>query len=461
MNSPKINQYLPTIVFIAIFLTACNTLSPTPIPPTVTTVPPAPIIAPTFTAVPPTPTILPTPSATNPPVATPTTTSIPLLTPTLTPWTTPVGVTFVFDNNVSAIDKSIIQDGIAVGQHAFGAAGSVIVYAHTNLDALMNSYYRHEKVAANDPTAQSMRQLFEKSSSTGISMVSGAIYLYISERWSNMARAERMRGATHEYFHQVQYALSKRNWQGIQAPTWLLEGSAQYASFRVFIDYQFLESQRVYEISKDMIWGLHRGLGSLEASSQPQAEDSRAAYNLGLVATEYLAKTYGDESVMKKFWAIRATTRTWQDAFRATFGISVEDFYNQFDTYRRANYPSYCDSTDASPTLTIRLERQLPPGSFHASPANYIPYIFCVTGTQVGTWTGTQKEKGFVKPTGLSDAGIGFCGGNCVILSVRPNVPTGMYTFSVTAPEGRKAETTFQHFQSTPIRPDLSATPKP
>jgi hypothetical protein len=434
----------------AILVAACASPTPTPVPPTPTRMPP------TATLVPPTATLVP-PTATPVP---PTTTAIPpTATPTPTPWPTPAGVTFDFDDKVPALDKSLIQDGIAIGQHAFGAAGPIIVYGHTNLDSLMDAFYRHEKVSAQDPTAISIRRLFENGPSNGVSMVSGVIYFYISDRWLRQPQAERMRGAAHEYFHQVQYALSKRSWQGIQSPTWLLEGSANYVTFRVFADYQFQESVRVRDTTRDMVWGLYSPLSSLETSEPVRVEDSRATYNLGYLATEFLVQNYGEPSISKKYWETRATTRTWQDAFRSTFGISVEDFYKKFEEYRRANFPSYCGPSGDQTTLAMRLERQLPPGSFHASPVTYIPYVFCVTGTSVGTCTSAQKEKGFGKPIGLADAGIGYCGGNCVVLAVRPDAPTGTYTFSVEAPDGRKAEATFQHTQSMPVRPATTTTP--
>jgi hypothetical protein len=368
-------------------------------------------------------------------------------------------VTFDLDDKLSASDQRIIQDGIAIGQHAFGGVGPIIIFARTNLDALMDAYYRREQVSKNNPSAVAIRQLFENGPSTGISMVSGAIYFYTGDRWSSMSQAERMRGAAHEYFHQVQYALSGRNLQELPGPGWLIEGSANYETFRVFADYQFHESERVRDINKDMVWGLHSPLSSLEALDQTRGEDSRAAYNLGLIATEFLATSYGEQSILKKYWETRATARTWQDAFRATFGISADDFYTKFEEYRRTNFPSYCGPSGDQTTFAMRLERQLPPGSFHVPPPTYIPYVFCVTGTSVGTWTSAQKEKGFGKPGGLADAGIGFCGGNCVVLAVKPDTPTGAYTFSVAAPDGRRAETKFQHTQSMPVRSAATVTP--
>ncbi len=455
--------FVLSVFAFAILTTTCASPTPTttPVPSTLTREPPAATLVPSnATPVPPTATPSLPSTRTPPPTGIPS----PTTTPTPTPWPAPAGVTFDFDDKISAFDKSVIQDGIAIGQRAFGEAGPIIVYARTSLDALMDAYYRHEKISANNPHAISTHRLFENGFMTVYSTIGAAIYFYTSDRWLNIPQTERMRLAAHEYFHQIQFALSGRNLPVLPAPDWLVEGSADYESFRVFADYQFHESERIRDISKDMIGGLHNPLNSLDTMDQARAEDSKAAYTLGLVATEFLTKNYGEETILKKFWEIRATTRTWQDAFRSAFGITTNDFYNKFEEYRRVNFPSYCDSSGAPTTLAMRLERQLLPGSFHAFPMTYIPYVFCVTGTQVGTWTSAQKETGFKKPTGVSDAQINFCGGNCVVLAIRQDTLPGTYTFAVEAPDGRKTETAFQYTRPTPARPTSAtptATPRP
>lgn len=92
------------------------------------------------------PSLLPPTPTRMPPTGTP----LPTVTTTPTTWPPPTDVTFDFDDQISAFNKSVIQDGIAIGQHAFGNAGPIIVYARTNLDALMDTYYRHEQVSANN-----------------------------------------------------------------------------------------------------------------------------------------------------------------------------------------------------------------------------------------------------------------------------------------------------------------------
>lgn len=359
---------------------------------------------------------------------------------------------------MSAFDKGVIQDGIAMGQEAFGSAGPIVVYARTNLDALMDAYYRHEKISPDNPKAIRTRRLFATGFTTTFSTIGGGMYFYISGKWLKRTRVERMKEAVHEYFHQIQFALSGRNPKGLPAPDWLIEGSADYEAFRLFADVcQVNEFKRARAINRDRIWGLQSRLGSLDTMDHAHAEDTSAAWTLGLVATEFLAKNYGEQGVEKKYWEARST-RSWQDAFHSAFGISADEFYGKFEAYRRTNFPSYCGPGGKQTSLTISLEGQLSPGSFHAFPATFIPYVFCVSGAQVGAWTGAQREAGFKKPTGAAGVRIGYCGGNCVVLAIRQDTPPGTYTFAVEAPDGRKAKTAIQYKRSAPARTNLPAT---
>ena len=144
------------------------------------------------------------------------------------------------------------------------------------------------------------------------------------------------------------------------------------------------------------------------------------------------------------------------DAFQTAFGASIEEFYKKFEEYRRTKYPALCGLGGDQPTLAMSLNRQMAPGSFYAQPSTYIPYLFCVTGSSVGAWTPKQQQDGFVKPTGVNDPRINFCGGSCVVLAIKPDTPSGKYVFAVQAPDGRKAQATFQYVNSL-----ATATPRP
>jgi hypothetical protein len=227
----------------------------------------------------------------------------------------PADVKFDLDDKISAFDKSVIQGGIAMGQEAFGSAGPIAVYARTNLDALMDAYYRHEKISLDNPKAIRKRRLFATGFSTTFSTIGAGMYFYTGDQWLKKPQAARMKEAVHEYFHQIQFALSGRNPKGLPAPDWLIEESADYEAFRLFADvFQVSEFERARAINKDRIWGLQSRLSSLDTMDHAHAEDTSAAWTLGLEATEFLATNYGEQGIMRKYWDARST-KSWQDAF--------------------------------------------------------------------------------------------------------------------------------------------------
>ena len=56
---------------------------------------------------------------------------------------------------------------------------------------------------------------------------------------------------------------------------------------------------------------------------------------LGFLAVEWLAKRAGDSAVFE--YHRQEPFRTgWEAAFEAAFGLTLEDFYEQFEAYRAA-----------------------------------------------------------------------------------------------------------------------------
>jgi len=366
-----------------------------------------------------------------------------------------VDATFEFDDKVPALNKSLIQDGIAIGRNAFGPVRSLTVYSYGNLDTLIDAYCRHSKIAADSPAAIKARSDFQNGISQAFATPNGAIFVYVNDAWLRSPRSYQQSAVSHEYFHVVQRDLSKLWSSGTLMPKWLVEGSNVYLNYQIFIASGSYTTESTEDYYRDMVWGLTSPLSSVETSDQVRAEDNNAMYILGYLASEYLAQNYGELTIRRKYWEALGTARTWQDAFRTTYGLSVEDFNKKFEEYRQTNFPPLCRTGGDLTTLGLRFDRQVPPGSFFAFPKTYIPYVFCAS-VPVGAWTPKQREDGFKKPAGVNDPRISYCGGSCVVLAVRPDTPSGTYVFAVEAPDGKKAEATFQYVNNL-----ATATPRP
>jgi hypothetical protein len=133
----------------------------------------------------------------------------------------------------------------------------------------------------------------------------------------------------HEYYHLVQMYLSSRNFG--YSPTWLVEGSADYEAFR-FMDklgkYSYADPRRRKE--GPAVRAFKSG-SNLDALENPGARYGDT-YSVGFFASEWLATMYGEDSVTK-FWENLGKNGYWPSAFKTTFGLPVEEFYDKFNTW--------------------------------------------------------------------------------------------------------------------------------
>lgn len=56
---------------------------------------------------------------------------------------------------------------------------------------------------------------------------------------------------------------------------------------------------------------------------------------LGAVAVDYLVGRFGDDKLKKEYWTAAGATGGWRAAFLDAFGISTDQFYSEFESYRK------------------------------------------------------------------------------------------------------------------------------
>jgi hypothetical protein len=199
----------------------------------------------------------------------------------------------------------------------------------------------------------------------------------------------------------------------------------------------------------------------MEELSETNMEDESARYTLGYLASEYLAALAGEDAITEKYWTALQYIPNWPSAFKSTFGLELDEFYARFEEHRNKQFPPFCGAvgdplpTNSASAFSVKSDRQYAPGSFAiVSNAKYVPHTFCVSGFRITSLTSTQWNRAFTLPDQYS--GLYSCGGNCLIVSMRPDAPTGSYTLAITLPDGRKAETQFDH-----VGTSGTPTPKP
>ena len=251
-----------------------------------------------------------------------------------------------------------------------------------------------------------------------------------------------------EYFHNLQdrWVRTSRD----VAPLWLIEGSADYFAYRLDANFGMLDQRQRRSEVINQTRGIVSPLGTMDTLKNSDAEDYLAPYMMG-----YLAGHYGEDKVISEYWHIRSTASSSSQAFEKTFGISLGDFYRQFEEYRAKEFPAYCilagGMNQPTPSsINIRFDRQLAPGdlsfkSAYWSQAPFIPYIFCVSGLQFGLLTDDDQGRSLRLPSG-AESWLP-CGGNCLVVYMRPQAPAGTYTVQLELPDKRRATTTFEHLK--------------
>ena len=138
----------------------------------------------------------------------------------------------------------------------------------------------------------------------------------------------------HEYVHVLQHQLAAGAAWG---PAWLSEGVAVYgeALHRGVIEAGLTASAGLDERRREEAALLARlaeipALRTLETVDDPA---ERIHYRLGFLAADWLAQRSGAEA-LPGYYRRLPSAEGWQEAFAASFGIVVDDFYAAFEAYR-------------------------------------------------------------------------------------------------------------------------------
>ena len=166
-------------------------------------------------------------------------------------------------------------------------------------------------------------------------------YMYFRMHPENQDPTSILMGA-HETGHLMQWQMNSDFPKTI--PAWWIEGQAQMIGESVaaqatdFFEFEkFLKSQTSPDYGGGFFSGTTK-LAELEGDSTTRTEfncqlcGTRLIYSRGKVAIHYLSGKYGNDKVLA-FMATLTRSHRWWQSFEKTFGISVEDFYAEFDSY--------------------------------------------------------------------------------------------------------------------------------
>ena len=233
----------------------------------------------------------------------------------------PPWLTLHFGPRVSTASLVLISGAASEAREAFGEAGAVGVHVYCDI----GEYAAGLRI----PPEEAQKRIGEGRFA---SIVLSDIRIY-GPRFERQPSVERRRIIYHEYFHAVQHSLSRNRSSRGERLLWLIEGSARY--FEHAITPRSLDAFRRSELRR---WP---ALPELATFIDPVGADTTVGpevYRLGSVAADYLATKYGRDLLQHDFWAALAGT-DWRSAFLQVFGVGLDEFYADFETYRATLRP--------------------------------------------------------------------------------------------------------------------------
>ena len=131
----------------------------------------------------------------------------------------------------------------------------------------------------------------------------------------------------HEYVHALQEQLSAEKF----SPTWMVEGMA------TFFDKEFVPFHE-----EGILSSLHTARWSQEPLHRMERVNFHGdgiKYAVSALAVHRLVSLAGDEALFNFYSSLKSST-SWQESFKETFGMAVDEFYEDFSSYRTVRAPS-------------------------------------------------------------------------------------------------------------------------
>ncbi len=133
----------------------------------------------------------------------------------------------------------------------------------------------------------------------------------------------------HEYVHALQIQIDNDTW----APSWIHEGTAWYLDAlhdQVSGNHDFFKSR------PHLLWFARGWRGSLREMESPDWWHA----GVGFLAIERLVERSGEASLFD-FYRQLAAASDWQVAFESSFGLTAEEFYRDFESWRAEAVPPW------------------------------------------------------------------------------------------------------------------------
>ena len=255
---------------------------------------------------------------------------------TLLPWGTPLSARPMIDHALRELFRPSLKSAQVAHNERFGVVTSdFTLYMSTDLDALNEAY---RKWLAPEWRRRGVK-LPEGFTCSGLAS-RDAIFIAL-ESCSDDLRA-RGGPVAHEYFHILQHHLGLvGHSSSLVWPTWLIEGSAVYASVLHEEEQGRLTVSTWREVAR-LGWA---GLGLRFPGLYEQAIDGHTptpfefavlVYQVGFLAIEWLVERTGEEALLEFF-----QLGGGRQEFEKAFGMAADEFVAAFEEHRLEVAPPF------------------------------------------------------------------------------------------------------------------------
>jgi len=241
-----------------------------------------------------------------------------------------------FDTLPPLVDEEFSSD-VSDGDEAF------VVEGISAMDFYLNDWFGK---STDEPSGLRVDAIPSNDPSIGAQVVveNGKIVILIGTRsfaWNRQIQTNSEMGngvewrpkiPAHEYAHvyQFQNGCGYTGAEITAAPKWFYEGEAEWLSIKVMREVGWLPSQfSTYDIEIMPARQISGELKSLETSEQISVDK----YPLFTLAIDYLMKDR-DVKTLDDFCANLGNGMDRSKAFETAFGISLDEFYKNFESYR-------------------------------------------------------------------------------------------------------------------------------
>lgn len=336
--------------------------------------------------------------------------------------------TVLFDPTVPANQQDEIRQDVSKAIQFFCGqlpyrVGQVTIFAFASIDAYANRY------------GMSLSDAQKKWSSNTAEGGYNSIDIYTrSQGWQQSQPFDsHLKIITHELFHVIQSKLSNANKKPTPLPLWLIEGAAEYLGFRgidaagsySFVIARDLQAHGAWSVTTPLSTSGYATAGNI--------------YSFWFSAADYLVGSRPSWR-LASLWDT-SNGKTGEGNFQSVFGITIDNYYPQFEDYR-----SHSLVSPFTFPLGITFEGTFPPGTALSQnfPSDKVPYVFRITGYDWTQVPPDQFNSILKRPQNVGWGGTNL-GPEFLVLYIDPAFTSGSYTVALDLPDGRHTETNFGH----------------